>query len=97
MPHRFQFYKDFLANRDRLTISNAAKKLTVPHLIIHGDNDQSVNFNEAEDLKTWSKKGVLFKVNEANHVFGAKHPWRKVKLPVDLAIVYTKMVDFINN
>jgi len=97
MPHRFQFYKDFLANRDRLTISNAAKKLTVPHLIIHGDNDQSVNFNEAEDLKTWSKKGGLFKVNGANHVFGAKHPWRKVKLPVDLAIVYTKMVDFINN
>jgi len=97
MPHSFQFYKDFLANKNRLTISNAAKKLTVPHLIIHGDDDKAVNFNEAKELKTWSQNSVLFKIKGANHVFGAKHPWCKVKLPVDLAIVYSKIVDFINN
>lgn len=97
MPHNFQFYNDFLANKDRLTISNAAKNLIVPHLIIHGDNDKAVNFNEAKDLKTWSQNSVLFKVKGANHVFGAIHPWLKDKLPSDLATVYTKIVDFINN
>ena len=97
MPHSFQFYKDFLANKDRLTISNAAMKLSTPHLIVHGDSDKAVNFNEAENLKVWSQKSILLKVKGANHVFGAKHPWSKDKLPSDLFIVYTKMVDFINN
>jgi len=97
MPHKYQFYKDFIKNRTRLKISNSAKKLTIPHLIIHGDNDTSVDFSEAKRLKSWSPKGVLHKIRGANHVFGAKHPWTSAKLPADLDFVCAKTIDFINN
>lgn len=97
MPHNYQFYKDFIENSIRLKISNSAKKLKIPHLIIHGDNDSSVDFSEAKNLKSWSSKGRLCKIKGANHVFGAKHPWENTKLPSDLDVVCAKTIDFINN
>ncbi|WP_338062087.1 hypothetical protein [Wocania ichthyoenteri] len=38
MPHYFQFYKDFIANENRLTIKRAVSNLKIPYLIIHGNN-----------------------------------------------------------
>ena len=39
MPHYFQFFEDFIANENRLTIKRAVENLKIPHLIIHGTND----------------------------------------------------------
>ena len=97
MPHHFQFYKDFIANQDRLTISKAAKKLKIPHLIIHGGADNSVDISEAKALQVWSPYCSLCIIDNANHVFGAKHPWNQAEMPTDLQRVYTKTIDFINN
>ena len=97
MPHKFQFYKDFIENKKRLTISKSAKRLKIPHLIVHGDNDSSVDFSEALCLNSWSPKGVLCRIKGANHVFGAKHPWEGTIMPVDLDSVCAKTIDFINN
>ena len=97
MPHKFQFYKDFVENKKRLTISKSAKRLKIPHLIVHGDNDSSVDFSEALSLNSWSPKGVLCKIKGANHVFGTKHPWKSTIMPADLDYVCAKTIDFINN
>ncbi|WP_299435681.1 alpha/beta hydrolase [uncultured Aquimarina sp.] len=94
MPHYFQFYTSFAENKERLTISKAANKIEVPHLIIHGTEDSTVNVKEAESLHSWNPKSELFLVKGADHVFGAKHPWNEKHLSLDLAIIVKKSTEF---
>ncbi len=94
MPHYFQFYTTFIENKERLTISKATKKITIPYLIIHGTADPTVDFEEAAQLHTWNPKSDLFLIQGADHVFGAKHPWNKEELPVDLATTVQKSINF---
>ena len=97
MPHNYQFYQDFIANENRLSIENAARKISVPHLIVHGESDNAVPFFEATQLNLWSKTSIIYKVLGGNHVFGAKHPWGKPEIPRDLELVFSEILDFINN
>ncbi len=94
MPHEFQFYTSFIKNKERLTISEATKKIEVPHLIIHGTKDPTVNLQEAEDLHSWNPKSELFLVKGADHVFGAKHPWGQQEMPEDLKKITDKSIAF---
>ncbi|MEL0645380.1 alpha/beta hydrolase [Olleya sp. Ti.3.14] len=96
MPHNFQFYLDYINNKDRLDIENCCKRLTIPHLIIHGTEDPSVSFEEAKLLKLWSPKNTLIALPKTNHVFNAKHPWTKNYLPESLEVVTKKSIAFIN-
>ena len=97
MPHYFQFYKDFIANEERLTIKRAAKNLNVPLLIIHGNKDKNVPIEEAESINEWSPKGILEIIKNADHVFGAKHPWEQNELPADLQKVVELSIKFLTN
>jgi len=97
MPHYYQFYKDFKANEFRLTIELAAKKIDIPHLIIHGDNDNSISFKEAENLHSWNQKSNLVSIKNANHTFGSMHPWPKTHLPEHLQTVVDKSIVFVIN
>ncbi|WP_375238643.1 alpha/beta hydrolase family protein [Aurantibacter sp.] len=81
MPHNHQFYQDFMANKERLNIKLAVEKLHIPHLIIHAKEDPSVKFNEALNLHKWNPKSELLEIEDSNHVFGAKHPWKKREMP----------------
>ncbi|WP_417882107.1 alpha/beta hydrolase family protein [Xanthomarina gelatinilytica] len=95
MPHKYQFYKDFKANETRLNIELATKRLKIPHLIVHGDSDTSIPFNEANMLHTWNPKSKLISIENGNHVFGSKHPWENENLPKELNLVVEKSIDFI--
>lgn len=95
MPHYFQFYKNFIANENRLTIKRAVSNLKIPHLIIHGNNDTSVFIDEAKSLHNWNSKSQLEIIEGANHVFGAQHPWEKEILPNHLKEAITKVIDFL--
>lgn len=94
MPHYFQFYTSFIENKERLTISDAMKKIEVPHLIVHGTADTTVSLKEAENLHSWSPKSELFLVKGADHVFGAKHPWKQKDMPKDLVTITEKSIAF---
>lgn len=96
MPHYIQFYDDFVANESRLTISRAVKELTVPHLIIHGTADETLPFNEAENLHSWNTHSELFAIEDANHVFGGSHPWLGKTLPDDMELVAKEIINFIS-
>lgn len=96
MPHYFQFYKDFVLNENRLTISRAVKQLKIPHLIIHGDVDTSVTIEEAHQLHQWNPNSELAIIKDADHVFGASHPWKKEELSIHLETVIHHIVSFIN-
>ena len=97
MPHYYQFYENFLANAERLNIQAAAENLKLPHLIIHGDADTSVDLKESLALHNWHPESELIVLEGANHVFGSHHPWDFDELPPCLQQIHPKITHFINN
>ncbi len=95
MPHYFQFYENFIEHKERLHIESAVKKLTIPHLIIHGSSDETVSIKEAENLHLWNPKSKLHIVKNANHTFGAAHPWKENSLPDAMKQVVAASLDFL--
>lgn len=96
LPHYFQFYEDFIANKERFSIERASKQLKKPILVIHGTGDTTVAIEEAKSLEKWNgDHSELFLLPDADHVFGAKHPWESKVLPKDLATAIKKTIDFI--
>lgn len=69
---------DIQRHRSELDIEAAAERIQVPWLLIHGTNDESVGFSEAELLKGASSSNTarLMPIEGGGHTFGATHPWR---------------------
>lgn len=68
--------------------------MSTPMLVIHGDQDRSVELAEGEALATWSQTKPSV-IPGADHVFGASHPWTKDELPQDLLEVCKRTSEFI--
>ena len=96
MPHYYQFYEDFMAHQERLTIKRAVSNLKIPHLIIHGNADTSVSIDEAKKLHEWNPNSKLEIIDGTNHVFGTSHPWKLNQLPESLKNAVNISIDFIN-
>ncbi|MGY5846054.1 alpha/beta hydrolase family protein [Salegentibacter sp. HM20] len=95
LPHHYQFYKNFKENKERLNIQKAAKKLDVPHLIAHGSNDTTVSIGDAGNLFEWSPASKLLLVENADHVFGISHPWKKEELTKEFQHVLNRSLEFL--
>ncbi|MET2986274.1 alpha/beta hydrolase family protein [Aureibaculum conchae] len=95
LPHYYQFYENFVANKNRLHIKTAVENLKIPYLIIHGTDDETVKLNEAKNLHFWSKSSELYTIKNANHTFGGKHPWEEKKLPPHLFEIVEKSGVFV--
>ena len=95
MPHFYQFYENFVANEERLNIKKAAENLTIPYLIIHGDNDTSVLLAEAKNLKKWNPKAQLEVIQNTDHVFNTSHPWEKESIPKEFQKIISLCIDFL--
>ncbi|AXG68790.1 serine aminopeptidase, S33 [Kordia sp. SMS9] len=95
MPHFYQFFEDFQSNSTRLNIESAAKNIEIPHLLIHGTTDTAVPVEEAKKIQQWNPKSKLQLIENADHVFGARHPWKETKLPKDLQEVVETTIEFI--
>jgi pimeloyl-ACP methyl ester carboxylesterase len=95
LPHKFNFYKDFIKNENHLDIKKAIKSIKQPVLLIHGDKDDAVNMEESQLLNKLSSSSQLKIIEDANHVFNAKHPWDNSNLPGALNIVVKYTVEFI--
>lgn len=81
MPHLYQFYEDFITNQERFHLKSVLKKLHKPYLIVHGTSDDTVSNYEAETLFNYAHQPKMKWIANANHVFGAKHPWSENTLP----------------
>lgn len=97
MPHFYQFFEDFQANAERLHIQKAAERIQIPHLIIHGTSDPAVSHEEAHKLHSWNPESTLHLIENADHVFSARHPWEHATMPKDLQEVVDKSIQFIKN
>lgn len=77
MPLGLELLEDVEENRDRLDLLRAASRLTVPYLIVHGTEDESVDVSEAEEIYGEAPEGTtrLEKIEGTGHTFGAVHPF----------------------
>jgi len=96
MPHFYQIYEDYVINKENLNILKAAKSLTLPWLIVHGEADKAVLFSEAEELALAQPLAKLINILNTNHVFGAKHPWKSSRMPEKLGDVTNLIIDYLN-
>lgn len=97
MPHNYQFYEDFHANKDIFDLKRAVRRLPVPQLIIHAKDDETVSVKEAEQLHKWNGKSNLFLIDQGGHTFGSKHPWDQEELPSPLQEITEKTIDFFES
>jgi uncharacterized protein len=76
---------DIEQNASSLDIEAAARRIGVPWLLIHGTEDESVRFAEAQRLEAASRRPDtrLLPVIGAGHTFGAVHPWRSTTPELD--------------
>ena len=95
MPLFYQFYEDFLQNEEELTILKQAAKIKQPHLILHGDADETVLVKDAQAIHKASANSQLKLIREANHTLGASHPWESSLLPAHLREAVQCMMNFL--
>ena len=69
MPVGLEVFRD-AANHD---ILGAASAMTQPLLVVHGTEDQSVPVAEGRNIV--EAHGTLLEIPDADHTFGAKHPF----------------------
>ena len=95
MPLNVVLLEDFEHNKERLDIKKAATKVNKPWLIFHGDEDINVPLDVAKELRRLSPNAKLEIVENANHVFGASHPYQGTMLPECLLTVCKESIRFI--
>lgn len=95
MPHFYQFYEDFIQNKERLNIKSATGKINIPQLIIHGDSDTSISIDEAKQIHSWNQKSKLDIIKNADHVFNVKHPWIEESLPKEFKQMVDSVIGFL--
>ncbi|TDQ08737.1 alpha/beta hydrolase family protein [Pedobacter metabolipauper] len=96
MPLNSTLLEDLDQNREKLDILNAAEQVNVPWLILHGDDDVNVDFSVAQQLAQKQLKAKIQKIEGANHVYGASHPYTSASLPAHLQQVCGKTLAFLN-
>ena len=74
--------------RTSLHILNAVQALRKPLLILHGQDDETVPFFEAEQLNIFARPDVamLRLIPNTGHTFGAKHPFDGTSEALELAL-----------
>jgi pimeloyl-ACP methyl ester carboxylesterase len=92
LPQFYSLYEDFIQNQDKLNIGKSCVTLKIPAFVIHGRNDTSVPLIEGE-LNAKLLNVPLQIIENADHVFGASHPWNSNDLPVDLEKVCEKTLE----
>jgi alpha-beta hydrolase superfamily lysophospholipase len=97
MPLNKSLLEDLNEHKDEYNILKSAKKVNVPWLIVHGDNDVNVDFSVAQTLAQKQLKAQIQKIEGANHVYGASHPYNLTQLPDHLQQVADKTLSFLNS
>lgn len=95
MPLNVALLEDFEENAETLNIIEAAKRINIPWLVVQGDDDVNVPFENAQKLADANPGSRLIKIEGANHVYGASHPYTNETLPPLLFKVCEKVLMFL--
>ena len=96
MPLNVSLLEDFTAHKETLNILNAANEIHIPWLIVQGTADVNVPVETAQQLAETNPASQFIKIEGANHVYGASHPYTEETLPAHLLEVCEKSVLFLN-
>ncbi|MEZ4825166.1 MAG: dienelactone hydrolase family protein [Bacteroidia bacterium] len=82
--------------RSKLNILQAARTLRRPLLILHGQEDETIPFFEAEHLNIYGdpNQTIMRLIPGGNHTFGATHPFTEPTPPLTQVLSHT--LDFFN-
>jgi len=95
MPLNSTLLEDYNAHKEEFNILHAAASINIPWLILHGDDDVNVPFSVAQQLAQAQVRAKLQKIQGANHVYGASHPYTGTSLPPHLQEVFEKTLAFV--
>lgn len=72
-----EVFDDYQANAERYSLETALALRPVPMLIIHGEADEAVSVEEADQLRNWCLHPRCNRVTipDAGHTFGGAHPF----------------------
>ena len=98
----YTLIEDLENNKDRLDIQKAIIKITVPVLLIHGTQDLTVDYSNAEDLYTrhiennegLKERTEFVLIDNTGHTFGTVHPYQGTTEAFEKVITLT--LDFLN-
>ncbi len=95
MIQNYVLIEDLEKNYERLDIEKAMGKIDIPVLLIHGDQDISVDYSSSDTLfNTGSKNNKVFElIPNTGHTFGCVHPYGGTTLQFEKAIEL--MLNFI--
>jgi len=95
MPLNVTLLEDFKEHAETFNIIDAAKRVNIPWLIVQGDDDVNVPFENAQKLADANPNSRVVKIEGANHVYGASHPYEHETLPPLLFKVCEKVLTFL--
>jgi dienelactone hydrolase len=97
MPMDYQLVENYYANKERLNVPQAVKKLQIPMLAIHGTDDPTVPVEAVMEIGSWNSDVRIEIIEGAGHTFGGTHPFNETKLPLHLDKVTDLTIDFLRN
>jgi pimeloyl-ACP methyl ester carboxylesterase len=95
MPLYYQLHEDILENGEKFDVEAAAKSMQKPWLIIHGTDDPAVKLTAAYQMKELCPTARVEIIEDANHVFGGKHPYSSNELPHHSRQMVALCLDFL--
>jgi pimeloyl-ACP methyl ester carboxylesterase len=96
MPLYYQLVENTQKIKDKLDIRNLLKSDKRKFLFIQGDKDEAVPVTEINLVKNLRNCTVSI-IEEANHVFGASHPYTNADLPNDLENALSQIANFFES
>lgn len=79
LVHPFAFYEEAMSRRELLNVQKATEDLGCPVLVVHGESDPAVAWMEGRRISRWAKRGTWALIEDADHVFGMRHPWEDAR------------------
>ena len=84
----YSYYEDIDRRRDAFDLPAAVSRLTIPHLMIHGEGDAAVTVREARSMLAASRNpAATFEIiRGAGHTFNVRHPMSRPPAALEKAI-----------
>ncbi len=97
LPLYYQLYEDYRQNKQAYSVEMAARELSIPWLICHGEEDEAVFIKDAYDLKSWQPQANIKIIANTGHTYGRSHPWEEENLPAPSQELVEHCLDFIQS
>lgn len=95
MPLYYQFYQDFIEHIETRNIPELLPHLSIPMLVLGGDEDPVVPVDMSTGLAALAPKSKCHIIPNCNHVFNGSHPYHKPILPVAAQELIRVSLDFM--